>query len=105
MSLQRIISEHLDYIESTTKGPVCPLTPDRDLRHAMAEEEQKVCLCVCTRFYIHILIVCTCACVCECVNVYGSEGGGGSMEQDYASDARPLYFLYFLLGMCDHEQT
>ena len=50
-SLQRIISEHLDYIESTTKGPVCPLTPDRDLRHAMAEEEQKVCLCVCVHVF------------------------------------------------------
>ena len=45
-SLQHTISEHLDYIESTTKGPVCPLTPDRDLRHVMAEEEQKVCLCM-----------------------------------------------------------
>ena len=46
-ALQRIISEHSDYIESTTKGPVCPLTPDCDLRHVMVEEEQKVCVCVC----------------------------------------------------------
>ena len=66
-SLQRIISEHLDYIESTTKGLVCPLTHDRDLRHAMAEEEQKVCLCVCTCEYIDCMHMCMC--VCECVNV------------------------------------
>ena len=66
-SLQRIISEHLDYIDSTTNGPVCPLTPDRDLRHAMAEEEQKVCLCVCTCEYIDCMHMCMC--VCECVNV------------------------------------
>ena len=45
-ALQRIISEHSDYIESTTKGPVCPLTPDCDLSHVMVEEEQKVCVCV-----------------------------------------------------------
>ena len=43
-SLQHIILEHLDYIESTTKGPVCPLT----LRHVMADAKQQVCLCVCT---------------------------------------------------------
>ena len=70
MSLQRIISEHLDYIESTTKGPVCPLTPDHDLRHAMAEEEQKVCLFVCTCVFVHqytlykILNIHMCVCVC-----------------------------------------
>ena len=53
-SLQCIISEHLDYIESTTKRPVCTLTPDCDLRHAMAEEEQKMCLCVCTCVFTSI---------------------------------------------------
>ena len=46
-SLQRIISEHLEYIEGTTKGPVCPLTPNCDLTHMMVEEEQKVRRCVC----------------------------------------------------------
>ena len=46
-ALKHIISEHLDYIEGTTKGPVCPLAPDRDLTHMMVEEEQKVCRCVC----------------------------------------------------------
>ena len=46
-SLQRIISEHLEYIEGATKGPVCPLTPDCDLTHMMVEEEQKVRRCVC----------------------------------------------------------
>ena len=54
-SLQHIISEHLDYIESTTKGPVCPLTSDRDLRHLMVEEEQ-VCLCVC----VYYIAMCVC---------------------------------------------
>ena len=62
-SLQRIISEHSDYIESTTKGPVCPLTPDCDLRHVMVKEEQKVCVSV------HVC-VCVCACMCVCVCVY-----------------------------------
>ena len=46
-SLQCIISEHLEYIEGTTKGPVCPRTPDCDLTHMIVEEEQKVCRCVC----------------------------------------------------------
>ena len=41
-TLQRIISEHSDYIEGTTKGPVCPLTSDCDLTHMIVEEEQKV---------------------------------------------------------------
>ena len=68
-SLQHIILEHSDYIESTTKGPVCPLTPDCDLRHVMVEEEQKVCLymcvcvCVCVCVCMHVMM-CVCACVC-----------------------------------------
>ena len=41
-TLQHIISEHSDYIEGTTKGPVCPLTSDCDLTHMIVEEEQKV---------------------------------------------------------------
>ena len=41
-TLQRIISEHSDYIEGTTKGPVCPLTSDCDLTHMIVEEELKV---------------------------------------------------------------
>ena len=41
-SLARIIREHAEYIQSTTKGPVCPLTSDSDLSHVIVEDEQKV---------------------------------------------------------------
>ena len=41
-SLSRIIQEHSEYIQSTTKGPVCPLTSTSDLSHVIVEDEQKV---------------------------------------------------------------
>ena len=41
-SLNRIISGHADYIQSTTKGPVRPLTPECDLGALSIEDEQKV---------------------------------------------------------------
>ena len=77
-SLQRIISEHLEYIEGTTKGPVCPLTPDCDLTHMMVEEEQKVRRYVCweggegERERVLVCAwegrMCACVPVCLCVS-------------------------------------
>ena len=40
--LRRIIQQHLEYIESTTKGPLRPLTPDVALGKTLVEDEQKV---------------------------------------------------------------
>ena len=63
-ALQRIISEHSDYIESTTKGPVCPLIPDCDLSHVMVEEEQ---VCVCVGMWVGGWVgVCMCVDACMC---------------------------------------
>ena len=62
-TLQRIISEHSDYIEGTTKGPVRPLTSDCDLTHMIVEEEgegeeERVCdrVCSCVVKLVLILI-------------------------------------------------
>ena len=41
-SLMRIIRDHSEYIQSTTKGLVCPLTSESDLSHVIIEDEQKV---------------------------------------------------------------
>ncbi len=43
-SLNEIISSHSDYIRSTTKGPLQPLTPEDDLTALIIEDEQKVCV-------------------------------------------------------------
>lgn len=42
-SLTRVIEEHKEYIESTTKGPVNPWTLDSDLSNKLVEENAKVC--------------------------------------------------------------
>ena len=42
-SLTRVIQEHKDYIQTTTKGPVTPRTLDSDLPQKLIEDEQKVC--------------------------------------------------------------
>ena len=65
-TLQRIISEHSDYIEGTTKGPVCPLTSDCDLTHMIVEEEQKVGVYV-GRRRREGEEERVCDCVCSCV--------------------------------------
>ena len=41
-SLVRIIGNHSEYIQNTTKGPVRPLTPDINLSSVIIEDEQKV---------------------------------------------------------------
>lgn len=41
-SLSRVIEEHKDYIESTTKGPLNPKDVNSDLSEVLVEEEQKV---------------------------------------------------------------
>ena len=41
-SLTRVIQEHKEYIESTTKGPLSPKTLNFDLSQMIIEEEQKV---------------------------------------------------------------
>ena len=41
-SLTRVIENHREYIETTTKGPVNPWTSTSDLSHKIVEEEQKV---------------------------------------------------------------
>ncbi|CAI8001069.1 Isoleucine--tRNA ligase, cytoplasmic, partial [Geodia barretti] len=41
-SLTRVIENHREYIETTTKGPVNPWTSTSDLSHKIVEEEQKM---------------------------------------------------------------
>ena len=41
-SLRRIIGEHREYIEGTTKGPVVERSQEIDLKDMLVEEEQKV---------------------------------------------------------------
>ena len=42
VSLTRVIEEHKEYIETTTKGPVTPWTSNSDLSKTIVEEKQKV---------------------------------------------------------------
>ena len=41
-TLSRVVPEHKEYIESTTKGPVNPRTSNSDLSQQLIEDEQKV---------------------------------------------------------------
>ena len=42
VSLRRVIGQHRDHIEGTTKGPVVQRSSETDLSHVLEKDEQKV---------------------------------------------------------------